>query len=298
MTDTPLQGLVIRDAIVRVPGTGYIYAADPAREADGVPHAITFKYQQGRFIRGDANYDAFALALVSHPEPGLVSVAGAGYYSAISASGSVSGDLFDNSRPLPSVPRTGGIRAVASIGGRAFAAGLRGMVYRLDRPRRWTRIDDGLPADFDVLAIDGASDTDLHAVGREGGIWHFDGKGWRAGESPTSATLRTVHHAEGGDAHAAGDDGTLLQRRGGVWERIAHGCTDAAIWSLAEFQGRLYASTLSALYRLDGDRLVEVDFGDDRPASCRRLSVCDGQMWSAGEFDLMAFDGERWSRIV
>ncbi|MCF7221185.1 hypothetical protein [Marilutibacter chinensis] len=298
MTNTPLHGLVIRDAIVRIPGTGYIYAADPAREADGVPHAITFKYQQGRFIRGDANYDAFALALVSHPEPGLVSVAGAGYYSAISASGSVSGDLFDNSNPLPPVPRTGGIRAVASIGGRAFAVGLRGMAYRLDQPRQWTRIDDGLPADFDVLAIDGGSDADLHAVGRGGGIWHFDDRGWQVCESPTSAALRTIHCTDAGDAYAAGDGGVLLQRRNGVWETIEHGCTRDTIWSLAGFQGQLYAATLSTLYRIEGNGLVEVDFGNDRPASCRRISVCDGQMWSAGDFDLMAFDGERWSRIV
>ena len=87
MTSLPLKGLIMRTAVARLPGLGYIYAADPKKEAEEIPHAITFKYKDGTFTRGEANYDAHSLTLVSQPEFGLIAVSGAGYYSAIMSVG-------------------------------------------------------------------------------------------------------------------------------------------------------------------------------------------------------------------
>lgn len=298
MPDTPLNGLIIRTAIARQPGLGFIYAADPQKEADEIPHAIIFKYKDGVFTRTDANYDAHSLALVSQPGLGLIDVSGAGYYSAIMASGTSTGDIFDDSTPAPKTPRTGGIRSVATIDGRAFAVGLRGMVYRFDDPKHWTRIDDGLPDTFNAQAIHGFPGAEIYAVGREGAIWLFDGRNWQPCESPTSVTLTSVKCAPNGVVYVAGHRGVLLQGRNNLWSVVDHSETSDDIWDLEWFMDGLYVSTMSNVYRLENSRLEPVNFGDDRPKSCYQLSAGEGVMWSNGEFDLMSFDGTQWSRIV
>ncbi|WLH10166.1 hypothetical protein PSH58_14705 [Pseudomonas hefeiensis] len=298
MPDTPLKGLIMRTAVVRLPGLGYIYAADPKKEADEIPHAITFKYKDGTFTRGEANYDAHSLAVVSQPELGLISISGVGYYSAIMASGTTTGDIFDDSTPAPQEPRTGGIRAVAAINGKAFAVGLRGMVYRFDGPKRWVRVDDGLPKTFNVQAIHGFSDTEIYAVGRDGAIWLFDGRHWRPCESPTSVTLTSVRCAPDGAVYIAGHHGVLLQGRKDMWSVIDQTVVSDNIWDLEWFIDALYVSTMSNVYRLKQSQLEPVNFGDDPPASCYQLSAGTDVMWSNGEFDLMSFDGVEWTRIV
>jgi hypothetical protein len=298
MTSTPLKGLVMRTAVVRAPRWGYIYAADPKKEAEEVPHAITFRFKDGTFTRGEANYDAHSLTMVAKPEVGLIAVSGAGYYSAILPSGTTAGDIFDHATPPPPVARTGGIRSVAAIQGCAFAVGLRGIIYRFEGPKRWIRIDDGLPNTFNVQAIHGFSEADLYAVGRDGELWQFDGRTWVRRELPTSVTLTCVKCASDGMVYVAGHRGVLLRGRNDTWASVDHDATTDNIWDLEWFIDGVYASTMSDVYRLDDAQLVPVDFGPDRPKSCYQLSAAEGVMWSNGEFDLMSFDGSQWTRIV
>lgn len=298
MSETPLKGLIIRTAVARKAGLGFIYAADPRKEADEIPHAINFKYKDGVFTRGEANFDASSLAVVSKPELGLIAMSGAGYYSANMASGMSGGDIFQQSTPAPLKPRTTGIRSVATVAGQAYAIGLRGMVYRFDGPKCWTRIDDGLPETLDGQAIHGFSGSEIYAVGRDGAMWQFDGSNWLRRDLPTSVTLTCVHCAGDGNVYVGGHRGTLLRGRRDSWELLNHGETEDNIWDVDWFIDKLYVSTMSHVYRLDGSTLVEVDFGADRPKTCYQLSVGEGVMWSVGEFDIMVFDGTRWSRVV
>ncbi|AEF24325.1 MULTISPECIES: WD40/YVTN/BNR-like repeat-containing protein [Pseudomonas] len=298
MTDTPLKDLIIRTAMVRQPGMGYIYAADPCKEAEEIPHAISFKYQDGKFSRGDSNYDAHSVALISKPGPGLIVVSGAGYYSALMATGTSTGDIFDDSHPKPEKPRTSGIRSVSTIAGSAFAVGLRGIVYRFDGPKQWSRIDAGLPETFNGQAINGFNEEDIYAVGREGAIWRFDGAQWQRCDAPTSVTLTSVLCAPDNVVYVAGHRGVMLKGREDTWDVIEQEEVVDDIWDLEWFLGELYVSTLSNLYRLKENRLVPVDFGDDRPRSFYQLSTNGDVLWANGEFDLMSFDGQQWSRIV
>ena len=294
----PLSGLMIRAAQLRQRGWGYIYAADPTQEAQGVPHAVTFRYKDGSFTKGAANFDAHSLAVIATPEVGLVAIAGPGHYSAVMASGTRTGDIIADALPPPMIPRTGGLRRVVAIQGRAFAAGLRGMVYRFDDNKRWTRIDAGLPDTVEIQAIDGFNDTDVYVVGRAGAIWHYDGRRWLERNSPTAATLTAVTCASDGLVYAAGHGGVLLRGRSDTWDAITHAATNDIIWDLEWYADHLYASTMTGVFRVADSKLVPVDFGKDQPKTCYQLSQADGELWSSGEFDLMSFNGSTWSRIV
>lgn len=298
MTESPLQGLVIRTAVVVRPDVGYIYACDQKREEAWIPHTVTFRWMAGVFERGACNYDAHTACVIRQPEPGLVHASEPGYYTILSKSGTRSGDIFRDSKPAtpPKVQR--GVRSVAAIEGRAYAVGLSGMVYRLEAVAYWSRIDTGISGNVDLHAIHGFNATNLYAVGSHGEVWHHNGKAWTKRDMPTNLNLTTVTCADDGMVYIAGHDGVLIRGRDDVWEVIEHEDTADDIWDLEWFEGQLYVATMEGVYRLQKDRLVAIDFGDDIPRSSYQLSAANGVMWSIGEFDIMSYNGTRWVRIV
>ena len=160
------------------------------------------------------------------------------------------------------------------------------------------RIDEGLPDSFNAQAIHGFDASDIYAVGRKGELWQYDGKKWINRELPTNRNLTAVHYAGDGMVYVAGHEGTLIRGREQTWSMIDQESAPEDVWDLEWFEGELYVSTLEALYRLKGETLEPVDFGDDPPKSTYQLSAAKGVLWSNGEFDVMSFDGTRWARIV
>lgn len=298
MNDRPLQGLIVRTALVRRPDLGFIYACDPKKEENEIPHAITFKWKAGEFLRGECNYDAYSLCVIEAPEAGLIDVSQAGYYSANTRSGMTTGDIFGNSQPPPKKPRLGGIRSVSEIGGKAYAVGYQGMVYRLDSLKRWARIDDGLPDSFEIDAIHGFEAADIYTVGLKGELWHYNGEEWAKRELPTDVNLNAVKCAGDGRVYVGGQGGVLIRGRDAAWEILEHEETKDDIWDIEWFEGQLYLSTMHSVYRLNKEELEAVDFGKDPPKSCYQLSAAKGVMWSNGEYDIMSFDGRTWTRVV
>ena len=137
---------------------------------------VSLTWKSGKFNRGEANFSAHSCCIIQDPELSFVKVGGSGSYSIETQRGVTVGNIFNNSLPRPQKARYGEIRSVSEIGSKAYAVGLRGMVYRLDDTKRWTRLDEGLPESFNIQAIHGFRASDLYAVGRSGDFWHFNGK--------------------------------------------------------------------------------------------------------------------------
>ncbi len=295
---SPWAGLVIRTAAVRLPDVGYIFACDPKKEQDDIPHAYVFRWTPNGVQQGDRNYNAHSICVIEHPDLGYVDVSGQGYYSVNTRAGLTSGDILELSQPPSKKQRTASFRSVAEIAGKAYAVGLRGMVYRLDDLRRWTRMDDGLPDTFNVQAIHGFDASEIYAVGRDGDLWQFDGKGWIQRELPTNMNLTSVKCAGDGSVYVTGHGGLLIRGRGDIWNAIRQEQTVDDIWDAEWFEGNAYVSTMRAVYRVADGELEPVDFGKDAPRSCYQLSAAKGVMWSNGEFDIMSYDGSAWTRVV
>lgn len=298
MATHPLEGLLIRTGVIRLSDFGFILACDPEKEKAGIAHTLIYTWDAGTFHEGEANFDANSCCIIKEPELGRVITAGPGGYSVQTRSGVTSGNIFTNSHPEPDAPRYGDFRSVSEIGGKAHAVGLCGMVYRLDSLSDWTRIDQGLPEDFNIQAIHGNNASDLYAVGRHGHIWHFDGGNWSKDDLPTNVNLTTVKCVPDGTVYLGGHKGILIRGGKNNWELVEHGATTDDIWGLEWFGEHLYVSTMSGLYRLEGDTLEPVDFGDDKPGSTYQLSAIEDLMWSIGRRDVMAYDGKSWTRIV
>jgi hypothetical protein len=299
MRKPPLKGLVIRTATLVTSHIGFIFACDLKKEKKEIPHAIVFTWSNGNFGRGECNYNAMSACGIAHPALGAVYISEAGYYSACTQAATTTEDIFANSAPPPKKRRARGIRSVSSVSGTAYAVGIRGMVYRLDRADMWTRIDDGLPDTFDAQAIHGFDASDLYAVGFGGQVWHYDGSRWERRELATNLNLTAVKCAGDGTVYIGGHGATLFQGRQDQWTVLKYEDEIAEdIWDLEWFQGALYISTLESVFCLKQSTLQAVDFGKDKPKSCYQLSATKDVLWSNGEFDVMAFDGKAWTRIV
>ena len=297
MTEHPIKDLSIRSGVVWQPDTGYVLACDPELEEEK-PHAKLFRWHRGDFAETWVSFNAHSICRITVPEPALVFLSGQGFY-AVNSQAMKTGNIFNNSRPEPKQPRYGSIRSVATIGGKAYAVGLRGMAYRLDELTAWTRIDDTLAPTFDAQAIDGFDAAHIYAVGSRGEICQFDGRQqWTKRDSPTNLNLACVKCAGDETVYVGGHQGMLIRGREGNWITIEHEQTTKDIWDLEWFEGELYASTMSAVYRLKGDVLEPVDFGDDPPKTCYHLSAANGVLWSIGGNDIMSYNGNTWTRIV
>ena len=293
-----LKNLTIRSAVARSADVGNIIACDLKKEEEDIPHAYIFKWQSGKFTKSESNFDAHSICFISKPEPALVFIASNGDYGIHYSSGTLAGDIFSNSQPHPKVERFGGFRSITTIKDQAYAVGLSGMVYRLDRIDQWTRIDEGLPDSFDIEAIHGFTNSDLYCVGDDGELWLNNGTSWEKKELPSNTDLNTVLCAGDDQVYVGGQNGILLCGRSDAWQIIPNEEMEDDIWDLEWFNNTLYVSTLSGVYELIKDELHEVSFGNDAPKSCYQLSKANGILWSIGEYDIMAFNGHEWSRIV
>jgi hypothetical protein len=194
------------------------------------------------------------------------------------------------------------IRGIAK--GRAYAVGTCRQAYVRDGEDQWRCIDQSAQVgdtpitDTSFESIDGFSEQEIYTVGWEGEIWEYDGSVFTQRNSPTNLALYKVRCAPDGFAYACGQLGTLLRGRHDQWEVIDHESTREDLWGMEYFDGHLYVSSTHFVYRLEDDKLIPVDFGDDAPGTCYHLSAADGIMWSIGPKDVMEFDGSSWKRCL
>jgi hypothetical protein len=256
-------------------------------------------WADGMFETAECNYDVSSVCYITDPDDALVDISEAGYYSVYGEDDTHTDDLFTNSEPPPKTRRSRGIRSVSEIDRKAYAIGIRGMVYRLEKPSLWRRIDEGLPETFDGQAIHGFKANEIYAVGMGGQLWHYDGEKWRQRELPTNQNLTCVKCAGDGAVYIGGHDGVLFRGRLDQWVALHHEETiDEDVWDLEWFDGALYVSTIDSVFRLKKTTFERIDFGTQKVNSCYQLSAAEGVLWSSGEFDVMSFDGKRWTRVV
>lgn len=287
---------------VRYADLAYLALVSDKQAKDRVPHSFFTVWDAGTW-RGDSKaipWDTVSMCICKHP---LEQCLALGPYGQVRCMGS--GDVHDEQigSGIDSPRSRGPLRAIRSIGGKAYAVGMNRQVYRRDDANAWTSADRGtrpLAEDKKVVgfeSVGGFSEAEIYAAGWDGAIWRYDGTQWFEIDSPTNLILTSVCCAGDGNVYLAGQMGTLIRGRNQSWDVVEHEGTLAEIWGLAWFRDQLYLSTSKAVYVLVNDRLVPVDFGDDIPPTCFHLTATDQALWSIGAKDVMAFDGNRWVRI-
>lgn len=260
----------------------------------GAPHTALLTWQKGKWRNYLVDWIANSVCVRSRPREQVVMIGEDGEYLV----GGGGGDLIEGEIPIDTGPskKRGPLRAVRAIEGVPYAVGMGGIVFRQDQPNQWVRADDGIPKNQNLESIAGFSNDDMYAVGRKGIIWHFNKGAWHRVDSPTSVILTSVCCAGDGNVYACGLDGTLVSGRRGAWHIIKQEDVVDDFWDIAWFKDKLYISTMTNVYELNGNKLKD-SFGKDSPKTAYHLSCADGVLWSIGEKDIMESNGKRWKRI-
>jgi hypothetical protein len=197
----------------------------------------------------------------------------------------------------------GKLRNVRNIDDLIFVVGMDRQVYKRNELGNWELFEKGIEQNttkniYGFESIDGFSKDSLYAVGWEGEIWNFEKDVWKPQNSPTENILVDVCCAGNGYVYACGRRGLILRGKNGNWEILKQNNFSEDIWSIVWFNEKLYCATMTKIYTLNSDNILEYEnMGEDSAKTCYKLDARDGVLWSFGEKDLMSFDGLNWKRI-
>lgn len=268
----------------------YIVARDRALNEEGVEHSRFIGFDRMEFgHNGDKNWSALAVCVARKPTEKMVSVGEDGEVM------TYVGGAAAEERILPE-PMA--IRNLGVIQGLPYACGMDRQVFRRDGENTWTAMHAPNAVDAAGFeAIDGYTAREIYAVGWNGEIWEWDGTNWSEFGGLTNLILTGVCCAGNDEVYVCGQNGTLISGRHGEWRLIELDDFETDFWDVHWFNGKLYLATMQSLYTYDDDGLALVNFGDNPPATCYRLSSAEGTLWSVGNDDVLSFDGEQWTRV-
>ncbi len=111
--------------------------------------------------------------------------------------------------------------------------------------------------------IGGTGPDDLYVCGVDGTLAHWDGQGWTSLRVPTDAHLHSIHAVSAQTVWVCGHNGTLLKgnRQTGFTSILDHRVS-THLWSVREFDQRVYVGTTKGLWLLNGEQLEAVDLPD------------------------------------
>ena len=197
-----------------------------------------------------------------------------------------------------------GMTCIRNIAGTAFAVGMDRQVYLRDKGGQWTQCDDGVKRTSDAerlvgfQAIAGFDVNRLYGCGWRGEIWSQLKGAWHRAPSPTNYILSDICCSDDDQVYAVGQRCTIVHGRGDMWELVQNNGLREDFWGVAWHDDRLYLSTLSALYTLNGEHISRIDLGIADPCSFYHLSANGPWLWSVGLRGIAAKrKGGEWERL-
>jgi hypothetical protein len=258
-----------------------------------------FMYRDGQWGRYDVNVVVWSVCVVQKPRRAFycmgrdgqidVSVAGEGRTEEIPEAGVGRGKL-------------GYLNQIQEIAGQLYACGGSGQIYRRER-EGWEHLDQGVldrkkaARAVDLVSISGTSAKDIYAVGRDGLLFHYDGKSWRSLNSPTSLDLNWVRCVSPNEVYICGNDGGFFKGSVDTWENFSRPDLNEEFWSIEMFSGAPYLAATSGIYKFNGKKVEKVDTKLNPAPGGFHLHANDGVLWSFGENELCFFDGKKWTSV-
>lgn len=268
----------------------YIISKGKVLLNEDISHAIVIAVDQGQWADVvDTAWDSTAIAVARLPSEKLIVVGEDG--DVVTYTGGV--EAREKISPKPVM-----IRHARRISDYVYACGMKRQVYKRVDEGVWSDIGapfPGVDEEVGFESIDGFNYEEVYAVGWNGEIWEFDGYKWIRRGSPTNVILTSVCCAPNGVVYAAGQQGIMIKGRHDVWESVEWEDEVAVdFWDLCWFEDDLYIATMTDLYKLRGNTLIEVDFGIEFPPSCYSLTSEEGVLWSIGRDQVASYDGRDW----
>ena len=270
----------------------YLSIRNSEIDKEGVSHSLLGAYYQGeRHYVSDTPWDTVAMSVVHKPVEKMIIM-------------SPNGDVLTHVNGIVEMEHIHNVdislKGLAEISGYAYACGMKRQVFKRISDNTWMSMSAPVPEKRSGVigfeAISGFDENDIYAVGWQGEIWKYNGLEWIQKVSPTNQILTSVACADDGMVYICGRKGMLIKGKDDQWEILSSNDNNDDFWDVHYFKGKVYVSSLSAIYEVvdDGLKMLRLE---DVPGTCMHLTSADGIMWSIGIQDLLSFDGEQWQRI-
>ena len=269
----------------------YIISKSKELMQQDIAHVSVIAVYQGAWADAvNTAWDSTAIAVSRVPDERLIVVGEDGDAVAYAA-GKVTNEAI---KPAPVL-----IRNAKTIEGYVYACGMKRQVYRRDADGAWSDVSAPFPKPKEEVgfeAIDGYSHKEIYAVGWKGEIWQYNGNKWTNRASPTNRIMTAVSCAGDGVVYVAGQQGVMIRGRADEWD-VIDWIDDVSddLWDLCWFKNKLYVSTMTGIYTLEGNALVPMEFDVDI-GTFFSLTTADDVLWSIGRDDVASFDGTNWRR--
>lgn len=280
---------------IRYNDLGYMVLTSDEAEERNIPVSHIIQWEpEGWGNGGEVRWRTAGVAIAKHPLEQFIVVGEFGNVLLIG-----NGDRHEEI--ITGSTDRGPLRGVRCIDDEILVVGMNRQVYKRIDAHQWITFDEGIDRPEDVTgfeSINGFNRDSLYAVGWDGEIWHCSNGKWFREKSIVDTVLVDVCCADDGFTYACGRNGVLIRGKNGHWESLSQNNFTESLWSLAWFDGKLYASSMENVFVLqDNNTLSAVYMGEDRAETCYKLATGAGLMWSVGAKDVMCFDGNSWTRV-
>ena len=272
----------------------FLLMEDPVLAEDDVPHSgVAIRRRDNDWRLSRLDYNGISAAVV--PEATgvnrqVVVIGNTGKCTVLSEGTGTDGVIKDETA----------LASVSLVHGSVIAVGIVGGVYRMTRPDSWEELTDET-VEENLSAVCGHPAGGFLVSGWQGLVSHYRDDGVTRLETGTNVILTDIMCDDGGEIIACGQRGTVLRgTTNSLRPLILEGISED-FWSVAKFQGEIYLTSTTALYRLVDDVTVELvkPEGEEVPTSFYHLDTFeDSLLLSVGQKDAVLFDGSEWTRAL
>lgn len=190
------------------------------------------------------------------------------------------------------------------IGNNLYACGSQGQVY-CKTAAGWISVDNNLFVPFSgkvercLLSIDGSSEDNIIVVGEQGLVNNWNGERWCQLDLPTNLSINYVLYSSDGSVYVCGDGGFINKlSKPNQWLDLSDiTITEKSLWSMTEFQGKIYIAAEDKLLWTDGKYLGEITIPLDIELFFMAVDSSHDTLWCVGDENVLMYDGEIWHSI-
>ena len=194
------------------------------------------------------------------------------------------------------------LTSIVRINDNIYAIGMGRQVYKRENENNWISLHKEMllkgPPKLVGFQTIIEKKTHLYAAGWKGEIWCFNEGEWSEEKSPTNVILSSSTLTNDGKVLFCGQKGTIIIGETGSWEIVKSDLFLGDLLSTVNFQNKIYFSSNEGLFCLENKEVKEISIElDGYRRSHQKLSIVDDCLMSFGEYDILIYNGNEWSRI-
>ena len=276
-----------------------VYCASQLVSLEDFEHSRIFSLKNGRWGHCDVDFVVWSICAVERPIRTILSLGRDGQID-VRSPGRAATESLPDAGVGPN--KLGYVSQIRDIAGQLYVCGGAGQIYRR-QPKGWVHFDDGAldrergVQAIDLYSIDGTSQEDMYAVGKNGLVCYHNGGSWNQPKSPTQFDLNWVRCVSPGEVYLCGNAGRFFKGNYEAWEDHSQPDLNEEFWCVEIFQGVPYLAAASGLYMFDGRKVERVVTGLKPSPDGYHLHANDGVLWSFGADHLCFFDGKKWTYV-